>query len=408
MDLTVNLHQPHPKQAAIKDSPAKRKIIRAGRRAGKTVIVNDLAVEAFLEGRRILYATPTQDQIDRFWFLAKNALGEPIDTGVYYKNETRHIIELAGTEQRIRAKTAWDANSLRGDYGDLIILDEFQDMDPDALEDVVWPMLLDNDGDLIIIYTSRRPNKGGKGLKAAHKLHKRAKEDKSGRWEAFKFTSLDNPYLSRVALSEITQDMTKLAYRAEILAEEIDDDPDALWNRQIISNNRMTSVKTDLLRVVVGVDPPGSPGTECGIVAAGSGYLEDDKRLHYFVIDDPSLLGSPETWGKAVVVCYHRNKADRVLAERNYGGDMVKSTITNVDEYVSYADVSATRGKAVRAEPVAALYEQGRIHHIGEFAVMEDELCNWVPNSGMASPNRMDALVWAITELMGDGGWDVY
>lgn len=399
MELTVNLHKPHIKQAAIKRSRAKRKIIRAGRRGGKTTIVSDISVEKFLDGRRVLYATPTQDQLDRFWFLSKQALREAVEQNVYYKNEVRRIIELPKTEQRIRGKTAYNADTMRGDYGDLIILDEFQDMDPDALDDVVLPMLLDNDGDLVIIYTSRRPNKGGQGLKRAHELFQRAENDKTGRWEAFSFTSLDNPHLSKKALEEVAQDMTQLSYRAEILAQEIFDDPDALWTRDIINNSRMVRAP-EMSRVVVGVDPPGSPNTECGIVAAGSGMIEGDKRRHYFVIDDPSRKGSPNEWGRTVVTCYYRNLADRILGERNYGGDMVKSTIQNIDNQAAYADVSATRGKAVRAEPVAALYEQGRVHHIGEFSTLEDEQCNWVPNSGMPSPNRMDALVWAITELM--------
>lgn len=407
MELTVNLHKPHIKQAEIKKSKAKRKVIRAGRRAGKTTLVSDISVEAFLDGKRVLYATPTQDQLDRFWFLTRRSLKEPLDAGIYYKNEVRHIIELLGTEQRIGSKTAFNADTMRGDFGDLIILDEFQDMDPDALDDVVLPMLLDNDGDLVIIYTSRRPNKGGKGLKRAHELFRRAKDDETGRWAAFMFTSLDNPHLSSVALEEITQDMTALSYQAEILAQEKNDDPDALWDRDIINKNRLMKAP-ELLRVVVGVDPPGSPTNECGIVAAGSGYIPDDDRLHFFVVDDTSLLGSPNEWGRAVVTCYYRNLADRILGERNYGGDMVKSTIQNVDINVPYGDVSATRGKAVRAEPVAALYEQGRVHHIGEFSALEDELCTWVPNSGMSSPNRLDALVWSITGIMGDGGWHVY
>jgi len=162
MELTVNLRNLHQKQWEIKSSPAKRKIIRAGRRGGKTTLVADIAIDAFLDGRRVLYAVPTDDQVDRFWFEVKRGLSEPLAANVYYKNETRHIIEKEGTENRIRAKTAFNADTLRGDYGDVIILDEFQDMAPDALDDVVYPMLLDNDGDLIICYTSRRVNKGGK------------------------------------------------------------------------------------------------------------------------------------------------------------------------------------------------------------------------------------------------------
>jgi len=203
--------------------------------------------------------------------------------------------------------------------------------------------------------------------------------------------------LSSRALDEITEDMTALSYKAEIMAEELADDPNALWNRELLNRNRVIKAP-ELDRIVVGVDPPGGLITECGIVAAGSTFLNG--KEHAYVIADPSMAGSPGKWAKSVVVCYHQNKADRVIGERNYGGDMVEHTISTEDKDVAYKDVQATRGKAVRAEPVAAKYEKGLVHHVGEFPELEDELCNWVPSSGMKSPNRLDALVWAITELL--------
>ena len=108
-DYDIHLPTAHPKQRAFIDSPAKRKVIRAGRRGGKTVGMAILAVERFLSGRRVLYAAPTAEQIDRFWTETTRALQEPVKAGVFVKNETEHVIELPGTEQRIRAKTAWNA-----------------------------------------------------------------------------------------------------------------------------------------------------------------------------------------------------------------------------------------------------------------------------------------------------------
>lgn len=398
--MTIRLFELHPKQQLIKSSPAKRKIVRAGRRGGKTTLAADIAVDEFLQGRRILYGTPTQEQVDRFWTFCTRWLAEPIEAGVFYKNETLHIIERKGTDQRIRAKTAWNADTLRGDFGDIVILDEYQDMDPDALDLVVFPMLLDTDGDLVVIYTKKRGAKG----KHATDLMKRALADTTGRWAGFTFTSHDNPHLSKEALAEITQDMTRLAYRMEIMAEDIEDDPNAMWSRDLIQKCRVLS-HPDLDRVVVGVDPPGSVGTECGIIAAGSKRIAGD--LHIFIVQDSSRKGSPGEWGSAVVTTYRNNKADRVVGEANYGGDMVESTIqatTKTDALdkspVAYEAVHATRGKAVRAEPVVAWYEQGRVHHVGSFPELEDELCNWVPGSGMASPNRLDGLVWAVTALI--------
>jgi phage terminase large subunit-like protein len=181
----------------------------------------------------------------------------------------------------------------------------------------------------------------------------------------------------------------------EILAEDVEDDPNALWDRDMIEDLRVRQ-HPELARVVVGVDPPGGQ-TECGIVVAGLGVDGDG-----YIIDDRSLYGSPGKWGGEAVTGYHLHEADRVLGERNYGGDMVESTIKSVadDEFVAYSDVYATRGKAVRAEPVAALYEKGRIHHVGELPGLEDEMCTWVPGQSKWSPNRVDALVWTIFDLM--------
>jgi hypothetical protein len=372
------------------DSSASRKVIRAGRRSGKTTGASIMAIRQFLAGRRILYATPTQEQVDTFWNEVKLALQEPLEASVYYKNETRHIIELSGSPQRIRAKTAWNADTLRGDYADLLILDEYQLMSEDAWGKVGAPMLLDNNGDAIFIYTT----KGGRHHST--ELFKKAEQDTTGRWQTFVFSSHDNPHLSANALDDITDDMTNLAYRMEILAEEIDDNPAALWKRDIIGH---VTNHPDLARAVVGVDPPGTAdGAECGIVVAGMAQVGDERRT--FILGDYSLKGSPAQWGSEVVAAYHRHQAGRVVGEVNFGGDMVENTIHSVDKSVSYKAVRASRGKAVRAEPVVAYYEQGRVSHMGSFGLLEDEMCNWVPGQSKWSPNRIDALVWAVTDLM--------
>ena len=130
--ITVRLRTPHAKQKAFLDSTAKRIVIRAGRRGGKTVGIAIRAVRRFLAGKRVLYAAPTQDQVETFWWEVKRALGAAIDAGILYKNEALHLVELKGTKQRIRAKTAWNADSLRGDYADDLILDEWQLTDEQA------------------------------------------------------------------------------------------------------------------------------------------------------------------------------------------------------------------------------------------------------------------------------------
>jgi phage terminase large subunit-like protein len=182
--------------------------------------------------------------------------------------------------------------------------------------------------------------------------------------------------------------------RQELHGEILEDREGALWRRQSMIEAYRRTKCPELVRVGIGVDPPGGK-TECGIVAGGLGVDGDG-----YVLDDASLAGSPDTWGKEVVTTYHRNHADRIFAEANFGGDMVESTIRTVDKNVPIKMVHASRGKVIRAEPVAALYEQGRVHHVGQFPLLEDELCTWVPGEGLPSPNRLDALVWVITELM--------
>lgn len=396
-EYRVRLRRPHKRQAEFIDSPVKRKIIRAGRRGGKTTGLAIVAVKAFLEGRRILYATPTADQITRFWFEVNKALAGPIDAGIYYKNESMHIIEQRGTEQRIRAKTAWNSNTLRGDFADLLILDEWQLMDETAWDEVGAPMLLDNNGDAVFIYTppSLHSRAVSKALDPRHasKMFKSAQMDDSGRWEAFHFTSQDNPHLSIEAFDEVASDMTALAYRQEILAEDIDEVPGALWTRELLEKTRRR-IASDLTQVFVGVDPPGG-ATECGIVVAGM-----DNKGHVYILADYSLRASPEIWAEAVIDAYITHKADRILGEKNYGGDMVESTILNAARskgiQVAYSEVQATRGKAVRAEPVAAKFERGEAHVVGSLTLLEDELTGWVPGDPN-SPNRLDAMVWAAT-----------
>lgn len=396
-EYAIHLPEPHAKQRAFIDSTAKRKIIRAGRRGGKTVGMGIFAVEKFLSGRRVLYAVPTSEQVDRFWTTITRALYEPIKGGVFKKNETEHTIELPGTEQRIRAKTAWNADTLRGDYGDELIFDEWQLMNEEAWGVVGAPMLLDNNGNATFVYTppslhSRSVSKANDPQHAA-KLFKRAANDP--RWATFHFTSMDNPHLSREALGEIAGDMTNLAYRMEIMAEDVDEAPGALWTREMIEKARLLKVNP-LPRIVVAVDPSAtSTGDEAGIITAGRSG-ED-----YHTLADDSLQGSPLQWASAAVAAFHRWKADRIIAEANNGGEMVEAVIKQVDPSVPVKLVHASRGKQTRAEPIAAIAEQGHDHHVGSFPALEDELCLWMP--GDASPNRLDAKVWAYTELMDKG-----
>jgi phage terminase large subunit-like protein len=184
--------------------------------------------------------------------------------------------------------------------------------------------------------------------------------------------------------------------RQELNAELLTDSPGALWKRDQIDKCRVLKAPETMSRVVTAVDPTASAtGSEAGIVTAGR------QGSDYYTFSDDSRHGSPQEWATAAVTAYYRHKADVIVAEKNNGGDMVMAVIKQVDPHVNVKLVWASRGKATRAEPIAAIAEQGRDHHVGTFAALEDELCMWVP--GDESPNRLDAKVWAYTELSGGG-----
>jgi phage terminase large subunit-like protein len=186
----------------------------------------------------------------------------------------------------------------------------------------------------------------------------------------------------------------------EIYAKILDESEHALWTRELIERNRVVD-HPELIFIVVAVDPPGG-ATECGIAVAGLG--EDG---HGYVLEDCSLKAKPDAWGKAAVIAYNKYGANFIFAEANYGGDMVENTIRTVAQdfgiMVPVEVGHVSRGKALRAEPVVALYEQGRVHHVGMFELMEGEMCTWEPptlGKPSPSPNRLDAVVHAINKLM--------
>ena len=167
-----------------------------------------------------------------------------------------------------------------------------------------------------------------------------------------------------------------------------------MWKYQDIDNHRV-SKHPELVEIVVGIDPAvtsSDDADETGIVIVGRGT---DK--HLYVIGDHSLRGTPSEWGHTAIYAYHLTEADRIVAEVNNGGEVIESLLRNIDPSIPYKAVRASRGKQIRAEPVAALYEQGLVHHVGTYPILEGQMCEWIP--GEKSPDRMDALVWAVTEL---------
>ena len=199
------------------------------------------------------------------------------------------------------------------------------------------------------------------------------------RGNTFENANLPPSYLARMRQQ---YDGTRLG-RQELYAEVLEDLPGALWQQQQLEQSRRRTCPP-LVRVVVAIDPAASASEnadETGIVVAALGEDGD-----YYVLEDLSCRSSPHTWGQRAVNAYERHQADRIIAETNNGGDMVEEVIRTVSRQVTFKAVYASRGKVTRAEPIAALYEQGRVHHVGLFSELEDQMCSFVPGHSRAHP----------------------
>lgn len=211
--------------------------------------------------------------------------------------------------------------------------------------------------------------------------------------------NLAAPFLAKIRAK---YEGTRLG-RQELEAELLDDNPNALWKRSDIDRTRRKPSEVPAMRrIVVAVDPAvttNEDSDETGIVVAGLG--EDGRG---YVFDDLTCKESPAGWAKVALNAYRDRRADRIVAETNQGGDLVENLFRSFNANVSYQGVHASRGKFSRAEPIAALYEQGKVSHVGSFAYLEDQMCDYNPQVATRSPDRMDALVWALTALMIDSG----
>lgn len=212
------------------------------------------------------------------------------------------------------------------------------------------------------------------------------------------FENQDNLAESAVKKLKEKYEGTRLG-RQELFAEILEDVEGALWNRDMISKALLKSTEEvpTLVRTVVAIDPAVTQNklsNETGIVVCAKGF--DEK---FYVIDDVSGKYTPDSWAKIAVETYYKYEADKIIAEVNNGGDLVERVIRTIDNNVSYGSVRATKGKYLRAEPISALYEQQRVKHIKPFQFLEDQMANYNPLTFAGSPDRLDALVWGLTEL---------
>lgn len=212
------------------------------------------------------------------------------------------------------------------------------------------------------------------------------------------FENIDNLAPSAIKMLKERYEGTRLG-RQELYAEILEDIEGALFHSANIEQNRI-EVTPDMQRIVVACDPAvtaNAQSDETGLIVVGRGVDN-----HFYILDDKSGVFSPDVWIKRAIELYYKFQADRIVCEVNNGGDLIEKLLRVQDVNVPYSSVRATRGKMLRAEPISALYEQGKVHHVGYFKELEEQMCSYTPDT-VKSPDRLDSLVWGISSLMNSG-----
>lgn len=365
-----------------------------GRGAGKTRAGAEWVRERVLKGaRRVALVGPTYSDVREVMIEGVSGLRSigPPDELPRYESSRHRLVWPNGAEAF--AFSATDPDGLRGPQFEIAWIDEF----------AVWPepqIALDTlrmgvrlgASPRIVITTTPRPIAALKtllkqpGVRVTHEP-----------------TSANADHLAPGFVTAM-----QAAYGGSVLGRQeldgllIDDPPGALWRRRAVEAS-LVEAPTDLDRLIVAVDPPvtsNARSDECGIVVAGA-RGEGHARQAFVLADESFGPAAPADWAGRVVAAWRAHQADAVVAESNQGGEMVSEIIATIDPNVPVKRVHASRGKRARAEPVAALYSAGRVSHTGRFSALEDQMCAFgAPGGGTSSPDRVDALVWAISELL--------
>jgi predicted phage terminase large subunit-like protein len=381
-------------------------LLLAGRGFGKTRTGAEFvrARVAAHRARRIALVAPTAADARDVMVEGESgllAIAPPDDRPCYEPSQRRLTWPNGAVATTFSAD---EPDRLRGPQHDFAWCDELAAWRyPEAWDMLTFGLRLGNDPRAVVT-TTPRPNRLIRGLLADPKViltHGRTAEN---------WANLAAAFLDQIVRR---YEGTRLG-RQELDAEILDDLPGALWQRGIIEAARVSALPA-LSRVVVAIDPAAAShehADETGIVVAGR-----DAAGHAYVLADASGRYAPAEWARTAIAAYGAHRADRIVAEVNNGGEMVEATLRMVDPNVPFGAVRASRGKVARAEPAAALYEQGRVHHLGAFPQLEDQMCAFTADFDRSaaghSPDRVDALVWALTELMvearaGDGMFEAY
>ena len=400
-------------------------LLNAGRGFGKTRVgVEECWYRASrYENLRIAVVAPTHSDLKKTVFEGvsgfKCCVPESALLGGEWEvayNKTDYELRFA-SGSIIQGFSCESPGRLRGPQFHFAWCDEFGAWDrhkrADTWDNLMFGMRLPEHAPQVIVTTTPKPSPEYKAL-----LTREGRDVVVTRGSSYENRENLSEAYYRIAITPY--EGTRLG-RQEIEAEYVDDVLGALWTMAVLEGCRRSEMEAKtswqktggFSRVAVGVDPPGSAhGAEAGIVVAAK-----DSARNGFVLGDYSKRGSPAQWGEAAVLAYDLHAADVIVGEVNNGGDMVEHVVrsaaeamhragTRTSKEINFKSVRASRGKYARAEPIAALYEQGRVFHVSHkdkrlgFPTLEDQLATFVPEGGMSSPDRMDALVWCLSELM--------
>ena len=376
-------------------------LILAGRGWGKTRTgAQDIAGYAMSNPEsRCGVVAPTQGDLRRVCFEGSSGLMSCIPKECLWSGEgsayNRTAMEIKlWNGSIIQGYAAIEPDRLRGSQFHRVWADELAAWRyPDAYDQMMFGLRL-GEKPQVIITTTPRPTDIITGF-----VKREGDDVHITRGNTFE----NDKNLAESALKQLQERYsgTRLG-RQELYAEILDDIQGALWSYRGIEKTRIKRDDLpDLQRIVVAIDPAVTnteESDETGIIVAGVSH-----NNRYYVIDDVSGRMSPDGWGRLAIDMFYKYQADRIVAEVNNGGDLVERLLRNIDDTVPYTPVRASRGKLVRAEPIAALYEQEKVCHVGLFRELEDQLCSYSATSAK-SPDRLDALVWALTELSQSSG----
>lgn len=375
-------------------------VVPCGRRWGKTKGAANGAIEWMIEGKKILWGDTISSNIDRY--VDRYFKPELIKSEIRYNwSAQKKLLELPDFGGYIDFRSADRPENWEGFGYDVIILNEAGIiLKNDYLyTNAVLPMLMDSPGSKLYAIGTPKGKQTKEGKEHRYfAMFKRAKEEDEA-YELFQFSSYDNPFLSQEDIKELEQEMNLMnpqMVQQEIYAQFVDGAAGELWDEVIIERQRVKAAPP-FKRVVVAIDPATSntdSSDETGIVVVGM-----DHQKNGYVLEDASGKYSPQGWAKEALRLVEKWGADCIVAEKNQGGDMVESNLRTTGTRTRIKLVSATRGKYVRAEPIYSLYEQGKVFHVGYHSKLEMQMS--IFSSDLKnSPDRVDALVWGLTELL--------